>query len=151
MGSTTSRSQAEDPAGDPLPDRSPLASVRRFLTTHRRRLSRLLVVLLVVAVGAEMAPNIPHDAEVEFALGTDHGDIVRVQVGYLQNADVFHSVRFDYPMGAPGRIVHRLSLPQGAYDVTVDLEYRGGRVRREVRRLDSPVEGRMRLLLEQAR
>jgi len=144
MGSTTSRAAADD-AG--TSDASWLGAIRRRLAPHRKRLSRLLVVVLLLAVGTELAPVVPRDVEVEFALGPDHGDIVQIRVGYVQDGHVFQSVRFDHPDGAPGVIVHRLSLPTGAYEVTVELLHRDGGERRVQRRLESPSEGRLRLLV----
>lgn len=124
-----------------------LAGLRRRLTPHRRLISRLLVVAVVVAVGSEIAPHVPRDSDFEFALGPDHGDIVEIQVAYVRDGEVFHNVRFNYPMGAPEVLVHRVSLPSGDYEVNVELVHTGDRVDHIVRRFVSPTEGRLRLLL----
>lgn len=146
MGSTTSRPSDAD-ASTRRSGSSRWSAAWGLVLRHRKRLARVLGVLIVVLAYSQLAPAVPQESDLEFALGPDHQQVVELRVAYVQNGEPYKGARFDFPTGAPAQVSHRVSLPGGDYEVRVELLRRGRAVERIVRSMHSPAEGRLRLHL----
>jgi len=120
-----------------------------FFTTHRRRLARLVLAAGVVFAALKLWPNWPRELEVEYQLGAEHSEIVEFRVAYLQGSQELQGVRFSFPEGAPDAVHHRLTLPAGTFVLRCELRDRAGTARSVTRRLNTPIEGAVRIFLDQ--
>ena len=119
-----------------------------LVVSHRRLLSRLVLLAAVLVVVLEVWPRVPRNTELEFALGPGHDRVVEVRVAYLVDGEEFHGVAFGFPDGAPDRVRHRVSLPAGDYQLKLELRSRGGGTEQHIRHLKTPTDGLVRIRLE---
>lgn len=98
----------------------------------RRRVARLValfgVLALVLSVRWLVLPHVPQEREVEVRLSSP-GDVVGVDVRW-STADstddlVTTSLRF-HAGAAPSSVRTKVSLPEGAYDVAINVERLSG-------------------------
>jgi hypothetical protein len=120
-----------------------------FFTTHRRRFARLVLASGVVFAALKLWPNWPRELDVEYRLGADHSQIVEFRVAYLQGSQELQGVRFSFPEGAPHAVRHRLTLPAGTFVLRCELRDRAGTARAITRRLHTPIEGAIRIFLDE--
>lgn len=125
-----------------------MGPIRRFVETHRRRLSRLTALLGAAVVGLVLLPHVPRKVDVEFELGPSHREIVEVRVAYVQDGEELHGVSFTFPDGAPGQVHHTVSLPPGDFEVHTELRPSHGHARGSVEKLHSPADGPVHIWLE---
>ncbi len=88
---------------------------------------------------ALLAPVVPREQEVVFQLG-DH-DVKRIAASFTPDGEREAStgVTLSFDCGAPPRVRHKLSLPNGRYVVAVEVERRGddgSKTESYVRRVD---------------
>ena len=102
----------------------------------------------VVFAALKLWPNWPRELEVEYQLGAEHSEIVEFRVAYLQGSQELQGVRFSFPEGAPDAVRHRLTLPAGTFVLHCELRDRAGTARAVTRRLHTPTEGAVRILLD---
>ena len=118
-----------------------------WFVKYRRRLSRLVLVAGALVVTTQIWPSWPRETDVEFALGQDHSDIVELRVAYLRGAEEVHGVSFNFPRGAPGVVHHKVTLPEGDFQLRCELRERGGYSRLLIRHLHAPAKGAVRIWL----
>ena len=94
-----------------------------------------------------LGPLWPHDTELEFLLGADHGEVVELSVAYLDHGEELHGVNFRFPEGAPATVHHHLNLPSGELIVRCELRDRAGGMRQLTRKLRAPAAGVVRIAL----
>jgi hypothetical protein len=116
---------------------------------HRRRLARLVLASGIVFAALKLWPNWPREVEVEYELGTEHSEIVEFRVAYLQGSQALQGVRFNFPEGAPHAVHHRLTLPPGTFVLRCELRDRAGTARLVTRRLQTPIDGAIRIFLDE--
>jgi hypothetical protein len=126
------------------------AQSHAFFTTHRRRIARLVLAAGVIFAALKLWPNWPRELEVEYRLGAEHSEIVEFRVAYLQGAHELQGVSFSFPEGAPDAVRHRLTLPAGTFLLRCELRDRAGTARAVTRRLHTPIEGAIRIFLDES-
>lgn len=112
-----------------------------------RRLAPLVLLVPAVAAGATLKPHWPKDQTIRYELGAAASRVDEVEARWApaqggqsaaprapaatpagDDADCARDVTFRYaPGGAPTTIAHTPRLPDGDYDVEVEL-HAGGRV-----------------------
>ena len=117
----------------------------RAIRTHRRRLSQIVLVVVVVAIGLQFHSALPQETSVNVVLGTDHDQVTDLRMAYVQDGQVYHGAHFRYPAGAPSRVHHRVDLATGKYTLECDVMRRDGTQQHVTRGLSVPVEGQLRL------
>lgn len=124
--------------------------VRRFFLKHRRRLSRLIAVGGLLTVGLLLSRSMPREHEVEVELGPAHHEVVEVRIEYRQGRDSLHGVALSFPQGAPSRVHHSVSLPEGDFEVYARMHKRGGESLASVSRLHAPSDGTVVIRMPEA-
>lgn len=118
-----------------------------FLRTQRRRIARLVLAGGVVFAALKLWPSWPRELEVEYQLGAEHSEIVELRVAYLEGTQELQGVSFSFPDGAPHAVRHRLTLPAGSFVLRCELRDRAGVARAVTRQLHTPIEGAVRIFL----
>jgi hypothetical protein len=125
-----------------------MAQLTAFFTTHRRRISRLVLAAGVVFTALKLWPSWPRELEVEYQLGAEHAEITELRVAYLQGSQELQGVRFSFPEGAPNAVRHRVTLPAGTFVLRCELRDRAGAARAVTRQLLTPIQGAIRIFLD---
>ena len=120
-----------------------------WLGRNRRRLAPLLLLGAALAVGKLFAEQSAQKHRLELLLGPDQQRATQVAITYMQEGEAVLGVRFNYPEGAPNRVVHAPSLRAGRYNVAIELLVPGQPSQHIARPLDVPFEGTMRLRLSE--
>jgi hypothetical protein len=113
-----------------------------------RRFAPLALLVPAVAAAATLKPHWPQDQSVRYELGAAAFRVEELDVRWapaqagrtstaatIDDSDLAREVTFRYPPGrAPSTIVHSPRLPDGDYDVEVELHAAGhvAQVRRKV-------------------
>jgi hypothetical protein len=99
-------------------------------TRSRSRYAALGFLLIGIAVTAFLAKRGPHEQHVRFVLGDAATEITGLEVQYVDpDGDIAREARLSYAAGTAPRIVsHEPELPDGAYELKVDLITRDRRV-----------------------
>lgn len=103
---------------------------------RRGRWAFLLLAGLALAVGAPLLGNVPREQQVRIVLGAAAPSVQEVRLRYAERAQRLpvdprgpeesqkwlREVTFRYPKGqAPRVLVHRPPLPDGEYDIEIDV------------------------------
>ena len=129
---------------------APLGRLLARLGQHRRRISRVVLVLGVVVAVLELYPSFPRDTEVELLLGEERHQAVELRIAYVQDGEELQGVSFGFPAGAPARVRHTVNLPGGEFEVRVELRRGQGRALSWTRALHTPSQGTVRFRLDRA-
>lgn len=116
---------------------------------HRGRLAGFSLVGAVVFAGLQLHQLWPRATDLELWLGEGHSGVVELRLSYQQDGSEYHGTRLHFPRGAPQAIPVATDLPSGQFDLNVLLVGRDGSVREVSRQLQIPLEGRLRLHLDQ--
>lgn len=127
--------------------REQLVEVWKWMRAHRRRWVPPLILALGLFAAHDLSHHVPREVDIEFPIGEGHGDVLQIDITYLESDELVHHVSLRYPGGAPDAIRHQVELTPGHYVVSVDL-VRGNGLR-ESRRgsFDAPADGRVRVRL----
>ena len=120
-----------------------------WLGRNRRRLAPLLLLGAALAVGKLFTEQSPRKYDVELVLSPAQQRATQVAITYTQEGEAVLGVRFNYPEGAPDRVVHAPSLRAGRYNVAIELLVPGQPSEHIARPLDVPFEGTTRLRLSE--
>lgn len=91
----------------------------------KKRLPAYVLVVGMVALVLHYYQRQPSDVAVTYAYGRAAAGLSGATMVYQQGTKVFARVRFSYrSRAATGHQAHRVRLPDGDYDVHVELRYR---------------------------
>jgi len=121
--------------------------MKEWLTRHRGRLSRLVLISGLLAVFLYLAPYVPRDTRIMLDLGERHSDVVELDLTYRLGPDDLRTTTLRYPAGAPRRVRHDVRLPGGDIALAARQTLRDGRTREELRRFTTPAEAEVRIAL----
>src|SRR5690606_2285221 len=81
---------------------------------------------------------------IHYLLGPEHRRVTQATIVYVRDSEEVKGVRYAYEGGAPERLLHRVELPPGRYEIVVELvEAAAPRTLR--RTLQVPTEGTVRI------
>jgi hypothetical protein len=120
-----------------------------LLSTHRRRLARVVLLTGMAAVAFQLIPRVPRETQFEFALGDTHASVVELRVGFEQGGEELHGVSFGFPDGAPRVVRHTLNLPAGEFVLRCELRDKDGESRQVTRTLITPAPGVVHIALSE--
>lgn len=133
----------------PRQSSGPRAWVAR-LVEHRRVLARLLLVAGGLVAAEQLLPLWPRQAELELDLGARHGEVRELRLSYLRGGEELKGVSLRYAAGAPSRVHHTVSLPQGEVELLCELRGEDGASTTHWHALQVPAEGVQRFSAEPA-
>jgi hypothetical protein len=108
------------------------------LLSHRRAISRLVLLCAVIFVGLRIWPSVPHETDIVFDLGPQHKKIIELRIDYFYEGEAHCGTIRHYPSGAPPEVRHRVDLPFGTYRVAIEARQQNGRTKTFVRSLRVP-------------
>jgi hypothetical protein len=108
-----------------------------WVTLHRQRIARLLLVAAVCFGATRVWPAFPQKTDLRIDLGPQHREIMELHVDVTKDGVHVQSSEFRFPKGAPPIFQHEMSLPTGRYDVQVRCQSEKGTTSVE-RALDLP-------------
>jgi len=100
-----------------------------------RRFAPVIVALGAAAALSQLVPHWPHERQIELRL--DHpASVTAVEVAWLRNGDAVQGGSWRFAQGAaPPSLTTTIRLPNGAYDVDIEVERSGAEVDENDRRL----------------
>ncbi|MBN1655946.1 MAG: hypothetical protein JXA30_19420 [Deltaproteobacteria bacterium] len=119
------------------------------LVIGRRLLLRLALVSALLFLALRIWPNMRHDTDILYDLGTEHETIVELRVEYLYQGQEHHGAIFRYPSGAPAQLRHRVGLAYGDYQVKVEVRRQNKGIKTFVRSLRVPADTVVRINAKQ--
>jgi hypothetical protein len=115
---------AEEPREEAAPAEAPL-TLERPSWRRLRRFLPLFIAAGVAAIGWVLLPHVPHDREIELKI-KDPATIVGVEMGWSASSEAVHGGTWRYEAGkAPAAIFSHVSLPDGRYEVDVEVHRQG--------------------------
>jgi len=121
--------------------------MNEWLTRHRGRLTRIVLITGLLAVFLYLAPYVPRDTRIMLDLGERHSEVVELDLTYSLGSDDLRSTRLRYPAGAPRRVQHDVKLPGGDIALATRQTLRDGRTVEDQRRFTTPAEADVRIAL----
>lgn len=113
---------------------------------HRARLARLVAVVGVLVIAAQVVPVIPREVALRYDLGPAHASVRGLELVYQAGDQDLASARFGFGEEGPRLVDHRVDLAPGHYDVRATLDTAHGPVR-FVRPFEAPADGVVRIEL----
>lgn len=107
-----------------------------FKSRLKKRLPAYLLLVAMVVLVLRYYGKQPSDVDVTYRYGASAEGLREASMVYQQGTKVFARVRFSYrSKAAASREAHRVRLPDGDYEVRVELRYgaAGARTKRKVR------------------
>jgi hypothetical protein len=110
---------------------------------NRARVSRVLLVVGLVALFFHLAPHFPRDTQLDLRLGERHADVVALELALAVAGtdELLRTVSLRYPAGAPRAVQHATRLPTGEIELRAQLSLRDGRILELERSFRTPEEG----------
>lgn len=89
----------------------------------RRRLARVLLIAGVGIALARFLPSLPRDQSLVFSIGADRSRVRALEATWTREGETeaLGGVELRFADAAPSRIRHRVRLPNGRYEVAVEL------------------------------
>ncbi len=114
---------------------------------HRRRASKVVLAIFLVAVAVEIGGAIPRDVEVLYRF-PDAGQVVEARLAYEDEGEHVREVTLRWRSGAPAIVRDTIELSPGDYDVSVLLVADDGAMRELHGELTAPADGVVRVRLQ---
>jgi hypothetical protein len=107
---------AEPAAETPVAEAPPAPS-------WRRRVARLLLVAGIALAASQLLGRAPHDQSLEFRLGPERSSVRRIDATWTPTGEreAAGGVTLRFDRGAPQRVLHRVSLPNGSYELAIEV------------------------------
>jgi hypothetical protein len=89
----------------------------------RRRVARLLLVAGIALAASQLLGRAPSEQNLEFRLGAERASVRRIEATWTPagEREAAGGVTLRFAEGAPARVRHRVSLPNGRYELAVEV------------------------------
>lgn len=124
MGSDAPLPDATPDGGGPTP-----VSPGPVTATRSRRIARLAFLVFGIGVALYLGTQGPQDQHVRVVLGAEATRVSALDLRYVAgDGDLVRQVHFSYPDRVAPRVVsHEPKLPNGEYQLQIDVDTQGGR------------------------
>jgi hypothetical protein len=88
----------------------------------RGRLARILLVVGIALAATRLLPSVPRDQELVFRVA-DPASVRRIAASWtaVGQREPLGAVTLSFSAGPPARVHHRVSLPNGRYDIAIEI------------------------------
>jgi hypothetical protein len=93
----------------------------------RRRAARLVVIVGIALVASQLLGSGPSEQSLMFRLGQERASVRRIDASWtpVGEREPAGGVTLRFPDGAPELVRHRVSLPNGRYELAIEVTRAG--------------------------